>query len=113
VRAFLLMVFVVFLSACGVDQVPGNYVLKSSGIFCVTHPCPSLEAVPLGFGKRTLPVTDVDLTDVTKSQDERNQLEARIFSEKGLKVEGWVEIVPDAGPAGDAKVFHVIQVLED
>jgi len=105
--------FLVLCGCGGIEQATEAYLLKSNGYECVAYPCPSVDAVPLERPEQIKPVTDVDMSRVSSSEEERMALMNHVFSPSGLRVEGYIEIVPNAGPGGDMRVFRVTRVLSE
>ena len=104
------------LLACGTGAGAGGSDLPSqsssqpawrvhdTGLRCVTHPCFSLEAAPLAGGAPES-VSDLDLDALDLSAAARDSVLAAVH-EGGVSLRGVIEVVPDAGPAGDARVFR-------
>ena len=101
----------VALIECGHGKAASSYLVRSNGVVCITFPCPSLDLVPIDPPGPTETVTDLDVSRVARSEQEKAALMKCVFSKGGLKVNGFVEVVPKAGPAGDARVFRVTRVL--
>jgi hypothetical protein len=78
--------------------------VRDTGLRCVTHPCFSLEAAPLAGGAPE-PVSDLDLDALDLSAAGRDSVLAAVRGE-GVSLRGVIEIVPEAGPAGDARVLR-------
>ena len=78
--------------------------VRDTGLRCVTHPCFSLEAAPLAGGAPES-VSDLDLDALDLSATARDSVLAAVNRE-GVSLRGVIEVVPDAGPAGDARVLR-------
>jgi hypothetical protein len=78
--------------------------VRDTGLRCVTHPCFSLEAAPLAGGAPES-VSDLDLDALDLSAAARDSVLAAVHGE-GVSLRGVIEVVPDAGPAGDARVLR-------
>jgi hypothetical protein len=78
--------------------------VRDTGLRCVTHPCFSLEAAPLAGGAPES-VSDLDLDALDLSAAARDSVLAAVNRE-GVSLRGVIEVVPDAGPAGDARVLR-------
>jgi hypothetical protein len=85
-----------------------TFRVRDNGVRCVTAPCFSLTAAPLGpGGSRTL--SGVDLGGVAGlTAGDRRRLE-RGLSGAGAIVTGTIVRVPDAGPAGAGRTLRATQ----
>lgn len=79
--------------------------VRDTGLRCVTHPCFSLEASPLGGGD-VQSLSDVDLDALGLGAAARDSVLAAVNG-RGAVLKGVIEVVPDAGPAGAARVLRV------
>ncbi|WNG32579.1 hypothetical protein F0U61_02365 [Archangium violaceum] len=94
---------------------PGVYFVKDSGVRCITAPCPSYIATPVGQpDAEAIQITDVDLSALNLPEDRRSTLLEAVHGRgAGLKVEATVDTVAKAGPGGTATVLRVKKVVED
>jgi hypothetical protein len=76
------------LEVLGQSSDPGTYRLADSGVRCVTTPCPSLLATPVGEGKSVL-VSEIQFP-TTMSENERRGVISRAATSGGLVVRGSV-----------------------
>ena len=88
------------------------YVVRDSGVRCMAAPCPSLIAEPVGRAGESLRITDVDLSALSLSQEQKEHLMNQVHGGPGVRVEATVNTAPSAGPAGDGTVLRVNRVLE-
>jgi hypothetical protein len=111
-----LLLIALALGACtsGRELGPGSpepRLVRFNGILCVTHPCFNIDVTVVdGSGERQV-VSDVDLRLVELTAEEREQVLARVHSE-GITALGDIEVIPDAGPAGDGRTFKVTRLLD-
>ncbi|WNG13499.1 DUF6748 domain-containing protein [Cystobacter fuscus] len=92
---------------------PVIYIVKDSGVRCIAAPCPSLVARPADDPKSEgLSITDLDLSALGLTDEQRERLMEKVHQGAGLKVEASVGNVPHAGPAGTATVLRVTRVVE-
>ncbi|QRK10660.1 hypothetical protein JQX13_11620 [Archangium violaceum] len=93
---------------------PVVYLVKDSGVRCITAPCPSYIATPVDQpGAEGIQITDVDLSALGLPEDRRATLLESVQGRgAGLKVEATVDTVPKAGPGGAATVLRVKKVVE-
>ena len=113
--AYLVASLVLALSGCGSrDGEPPPaletreaeivYVVRDNGVQCVTHPCFNVEVLdPDG---RTEIVSGVDLSGLDLTSAQRDSAQAAIGT-TGLRATGEFASAPNAGPAGDGRVFRV------
>ncbi|OJH41551.1 DUF6748 domain-containing protein [Cystobacter ferrugineus] len=95
------------------DSKPVVYIVKDSGVRCMAAPCPSLVARPADDPKAEgLRITDLDLSALGLTDEQKGRLMEKVHQEAGIKVEASVGNVPHAGPAGTATVLRVNRVLE-
>lgn len=94
-------------------STPTVYFVRDSGIRCIAPPCPSyLASRPDRPDEDALKVTDVDLSALGLTDENRNNLMAATHGPVGLKVEATVQTVPHAGPGGAATILRVSKVVE-
>lgn len=93
---------------------PGVYVVKDSGVRCITAPCPSYIATRVDQpDAEGIQITDVDLSALGLPEERRATLLETVHGRgAGLKVEATVETVAKAGPGGAATVLRVKKVVE-
>jgi hypothetical protein len=94
-------------------ETPAVYIVKDSGVRCLTAPCPVYTALRADPPEQEgLPVTDLDLSALGLADEQRATL-LRTTQKKGpgLKVEATVSTVPNAGPGGTATILHIRRVL--
>lgn len=95
-----------------VPQGPAVFVVRTSGVRCITEPCPYYVATrPERPGEEALEVHEVDLGAVAATEQAREPLQRALDEGPGLKVEAVVEVKPNAGPAGAATVLRVRKVV--
>ena len=94
-------------------QEPVAYIVKDSGIRCITAPCPVYIALRADQpDEEGLQITDLDLSALALAAEQRSTLlHATQKRGPGLKVEATVSTVPNAGPGGDATILHIRRVL--
>jgi hypothetical protein len=92
---------------------PTVYIVKNSGVRCITTPCPYFNAVPADKpGSDAIPVHELDLSAVTSGSDERQQSLLRKTEDGvGLKVEATLDTRQNAGPAGAATVLRASKLV--
>ncbi|WP_164011204.1 DUF6748 domain-containing protein [Pyxidicoccus trucidator] len=85
------------------------YIVKNSGVRCMTTPCPYFNATRADKpGSEPMMIHELDLSAVTGGSDERTQsLTQQTEMGEGLKVEATLETKQNAGPAGAATVLKV------
>lgn len=93
------------------DQASNDpiYRVRDTGLRCVTHPCFTLEAVPVAGGEAES-LSDLELEGLGLSEDERSSI-LQELSGNGITVAGRIEVVPRAGPAGDGRVLRVTRLV--
>ncbi len=100
-------------AAPSAERGPAVYILRDSGVRCMTTPCPYFIATrPDRPNEEGLKVHEVDTAALGLSDEKRNMVMEATHGNAGLKVEATVDIIPKAGPAGDATVLRVIRVVE-
>ncbi|OJH41552.1 hypothetical protein [Cystobacter ferrugineus] len=94
-------------------QEPVVYIVKDSGVRCITAPCPVYLALRADHPEEPgLKVTDLDLSALGLGDEQRSTLlKSTHKTGPGLKVEATVRTVPHAGPGGTATILHVSRVL--
>jgi hypothetical protein len=92
---------------------PVVYLVKDSGVRCITAPCPVYLAVRADHPEEAgLQVTDLDLSALALGDEQRSTLlKSTHKASAGLKVEATVSTVPHAGPGGTATILRVSRVL--
>ncbi len=85
------------------------YIVKNSGVRCITTPCPYFNATRADKpGSEPLPIHELDLSAVSGGSEERAQeLSHQTEMGEGLKVEATLTTKQNAGPAGAATVLKV------
>ncbi len=99
----------------GTEQAaqPKAYVVRDSGVRCFTTPCPSYTAMPVNDpGGDAIQIHELEFGDMNLTQDKVEGYMLQASQGAGLKVEATLEVKPKAGPAGDATVLRVKQVLQ-
>ncbi|MFY0582834.1 hypothetical protein ACN28S_58810 [Cystobacter fuscus] len=89
------------------------YIVKDSGVRCITAPCPVYLALRADRPEEAgLKVTDLDLSALSLGDEQRSALlKSTHKTGPGLKVEATVRTVPHAGPGGTATILRVSRVL--
>jgi hypothetical protein len=98
-----LLVHKAYDAQTGHDATGTYYLLESSGITCITAPCPSLRARNLNSNNSKL-ITDVDLSSLGLSEDEQSALMTTVF-QSSLIVSG--KITTNATSTGTQKLLTV------
>ena len=90
-----------------------EYIVKDSGVRCITVPCPVFNAYRAGApDAAAIPVHELDLSAVTGGDQSREEpLRLKVAGE-GLKVAASLGRRENAGPAGAATVLRVSKVVE-
>lgn len=88
------------------------YIVRNSGVRCITTPCPYFLATPADKPNTdAIQVHELDLSAVTGGSDERQQsLLQQTEVGEGLRLEGSLETQPNAGPAGAATILRAKKV---
>jgi hypothetical protein len=95
-------------------QGPGIFLLKGSGVRCMTTPCPThLISFPDAPGREPLQIHEVDLSGLGLSEEQQAQLMLQVDSGQEVRVKGALSVRAKAGPAGDATVLRVQAVGPD
>jgi hypothetical protein len=81
---------------------PGNYRITDSGVRCISPPCPTLLATPVGAGPKMM-LTHLEFP-ADMPQEARQQASARVHTAEGLLARGSVH------GQGDASVFKLESV---
>jgi hypothetical protein len=93
---------------------PAIYVLKGSGVRCMTTPCPTHLAFFTAPPERdALQIHEVDLSGLGFTEEKQQELMATVDSGQGVRVKASLSVRPKAGPAGDATVLRVIRLIPD
>lgn len=112
-RKSLLLVLMFSATACGgmlgsdvmgQSSEPGTYRISDSGIRCVTAPCPSLLATPLGSGK-AVRISEIHFPSAMVETDRRGII-SRAATSEGLVARGSVHGAEDTG------VFELEAIIE-
>lgn len=88
------------------------WLVRNSGVRCVAAPCPTYLARKADAPEDAdaLQVHELDLSALGLSEERQAEL-LEETTRRELRVEAWVSVTPDAGPAGAATVLHVTQLL--
>ncbi|MBU8899994.1 hypothetical protein DRW03_19935 [Corallococcus sp. H22C18031201] len=103
-------------SAGGPEMKKGEpvvYIIKNSGVRCITTPCPYYNAFRADDPSADpIPVHELDLTAVTGGQQERqDSLVNQTTAKDGLRVEATLDKREHAGPAGTATVLRASKLV--
>lgn len=97
------------LTVVEVLQPAGEYQVRSSGIQCVTDPCPMWSLTALD-GTALGEFADIDLAFLGLAPDQETTLRQRLYTSGGV-VRGWLaENSWQPGASGD--ILHVVEVVE-
>ncbi|AKI99281.1 hypothetical protein ATI61_1245 [Archangium gephyra] len=100
-------------AAPSAERGPAVFFLRNSGVRCMTTPCPYFIATrPDRPGDEPIQVHEVDTAALGVSDEKRASILEVANGNPGLKVEGTLDTVPNAGPAGAATVLRVRRVVE-
>ena len=101
-------------ASAALPQGPGIFMLKGSGVRCMTTPCPThVISFPDTPGREPLQVHEVDLSSLGLSEEQQAQLMLKVDSGQEVRVKGSLSVRAKAGPAGDATVLRVLAVGSD
>jgi hypothetical protein len=90
----------------------GAYLLRSTDLRCAVAPCPYYEATAVAApGGEPIKFHGVELSSLELTAQGREKLEAQL-AKGGIRAWGRFEVQKDAGPAGDALVFHVKELRD-
>ncbi len=100
--------------SAALPQGPGIFMLKGSGVRCMTTPCPThVLSFPDTPGREPLQIHEVDLSGLGLSEEQQAQLMLQVDSGQEVRVKGALSVRAKAGPAGDATVLRVLAVGQD
>ncbi|KFA94797.1 DUF6748 domain-containing protein [Archangium violaceum] len=100
-------------AAPSAERGPAVFFIRNSGVRCMTTPCPYFIATrPDRPGDEPIQVHEVDTAALGVSDEKRNSIMEAANGNPGLKVEGTLDTVPNAGPAGAATVLRIRRVVE-
>jgi hypothetical protein len=85
----------------GVTARGAYYRVKSSGIVCITYPCPSFKAEKLNTSEPPQDIARVELSGITKDQSDA---QVQLGKKEGLLVAGDLGTV--SGPAGEGNSIN-------
>lgn len=89
------------------------YFVRDSGIRCIAPPCPAFIATRADKADdEGMKITDLDLSALNLTQEQRDRLLEASHTAPGIKVEASIANVPNAGPAGAATHLHITRVIE-
>jgi hypothetical protein len=93
---------------------PAIFMLKGSGVRCMTTPCPSHHAfLTDNLEGEPVQIHEVDLSGLGLTEEQQAQLMLQVDSGQAVRVKASLSVRPKAGPAGDATVLRVIRVIPD
>lgn len=99
-------------AAPSAERGPAVFFLRDSGVRCMTTPCPYFIATrPDRPGDEPIQVHEVDTAALGVDDEKRASIMDATHGNPGLKVEGTLDTVPNAGPAGAATVLRVRRVV--
>jgi hypothetical protein len=95
------------------DTTPTVYIVKNSGVRCLTTPCPYYNAFRADApDEEPIRVHELDLAGVTGGDGaKKDALMHQLALPEGLKVEATLGQREHAGPAGTATVLRPSKVL--
>jgi hypothetical protein len=103
-----------YTPSAALPQGPAIFLLKGSGVRCMTTPCPThLVSFPDAPDREPLQIHEVDLSGLGFTEEKQAELMAAVDSGQSVRVKASLSVRAKAGPAGDATVVRVLALVPE